>query len=304
MKVLVTGAGGQVGAEVAALAAPGFRVAAAGRGQLDICDAAAIERELRQTDADVVVNCAAYTAVDRAEEEPALAQRVNAEAVRLLGERCASRGLPLIHLSTDYVFDGAGGRPYREEDPTHPLGVYGRTKLAGEEALRGATREHVILRISWVFGRLGRSFVDAILRQARQRTELAVVDDQIGAPAPAAAVAAAIKRMATVVAADAPADAWGTFHYSTVPALSWCGFAQAIVAEAVAAGLLRQPPTVRPITSAEWPTGAPRPRNSRLDAGKLRRVYGIAAPGWRDHLASYLGSLAGRGEGVPNRSAT
>lgn len=305
MKVLLTGAGGQVGTEIAALAGPGFRVLARARGQLDVCDATAVELELRRTDPAVVVNCAAYTAVDRAEEEPALAQRVNADAVRLLGERCASRGLPLIHLSTDYVFDGAGSRPYREEDPARPLGVYGRTKLAGEEALREATSQHVILRISWVFGRLGRSFVDAILRQARQRTELAVVDDQTGAPAPAAAVAAAIKRIATVVAAaDASADAWGTFHYSTVPALSWCGFAQAIVDEAVAAGLLRRPPTVRPIASAEWPTPAPRPRNSRLDAGKLRRIYRIAAPGWRDHLATYLGSLAGRGEGVPNRSAT
>lgn len=304
MKVLLVGAGGQVGAEVAALAGPGFRVLALARGQLDLCDPAAVELELRRTDADVVVNCAAYTAVDRAEEEPALAQRVNADAVRLLGERCASRGLPLVHLSTDYVFDGAGVRAYREQDPAHPLGVYGSTKLAGEEALRAATAQHVILRISWVFGRLGRSFVDAILRQARQRAELAVVDDQVGAPAPAVAVALAVKRIATVVAgARPPVDAWGTFHFSTTPALSWHGFAKAIVAEAVAAGLLRRPPRVRPIASAEWPTPAPRPRNSRLDASKLRRVYGIAAPEWRGHLASYLGSLADR-EGVPNRSAT
>ncbi len=305
MKVLVAGAGGQVGTEVAALAGPGFRVAALDRRQLDICDAAAVERQLGETGADVVVNCAAYTAVDRAEEEPALARHVNAHAVGLLGERCAHQGLPLIHLSTDYVFDGAASCPYREDAPAHPLGVYGRTKLAGEEALREAAARHVILRVSWVFGRLGRSFVDAILRQAGRRSELAVVDDQVGAPAPAAAVAAAIKRIATVAAAaDAPPEAWGTFHFATTPTVSWHGFAQAIVGEAVAAGLLRHPPAVRPIASAEWPTPAPRPRNSRLDASKLQRVYGIAPPEWHRHLVDYLGFLAAKGRGAPNRSAT
>ena len=305
MRVLLTGAGGQVGTEVAALDGTGFRIAAFDRSQLDIGDAAALERRLGETGADVVVNCAAYTAVDRAEEEPTLAWRINAHAVGLLGERCARRGLPLIHLSTDYVFDGAASRPYREDDPAHPLGVYGSSKLAGEERLQAVAPEHVILRVGWVFGHLGRSFVDAILRQARQRTELAVVDDQVGAPAPAAAVAAAIERIATAVAAaGAPPDAWGTFHFSTTPTLSWCGFAQAIVDEAVVAGLLRRPPTVRQIASAEWPTPARRPRNSKLDASKLRRVYGLGSPPWREYLASYLRFLAGRDEGTPNRSAT
>lgn len=308
MKVLLAGASGQVGTEVAALASDAFRVTARTRAQLDICDAAAVAVALEQTAPDVVVNCAAYTAVDRAEDEPTLARAANADAVASLAASCAGRGVPLIHLSTDYVFDGRASRPYREDDPAEPLGVYGETKLAGERALCQTLERHVILRLSWVFGRVGRSFVDTILRLARERSELTVVDDQIGAPAPAAAVAEAIQRIAGVIAAkDAPAEAWGTFHFAAAPALSWCTFAQAIVREGVAAGVLPSAPKVRPIATADWPTRARRPLNSRLDGAKLQRVYGIAPADWPGYLASYLGELAGaanRAEGIPKRSAT
>lgn len=308
MKVLLAGAGGQVGTEVAALASSTFRVAAFNRAQLDIGDAAAVARRLQETAPDVAVNCAAYTAVDRAEDEPALARAANADAVAVLGAGCARHGVPLIHLSTDYVFDGHANRPYREEDPARPLAVYGETKLGGEMALRQAAERHVILRVSWVFGRLGRSFVDTILRLARERSELTVVDDQIGAPTPAAAAAGAIKRIAAAItAAEAPAQAWGTFHFATAPALSWCRFAQAIVREGVAAGLLPAAPTVRPIATADWPARAPRPLNSRLDGAKLRRVYGIAPADWRRYLTDYLATLAAGdavAEGAPKRSST
>ena len=309
MNVLLAGAGGQVGTEVAALASDAFRVTACTRARLDICDATAVAEMLAQSAPDVVVNCAAYTAVDRAEDEPALARAANADAVASLAAACARRNLPLIHLSTDYVFNGRASRPYCEDDPADPLGVYGETKLAGERALRQALERHVILRLSWVFGRVGRSFVDTILRLARERSELTVVDDQIGAPAPAVAVAEAIQRIAGVITAEnVPAEAWGTFHFAAAPALSWCSFAQAIVREGVAAGVLPSAPKVRPIATADWPTRARRPLNSRLDGNKLQRVYGIAPADWRGYLASYLGELAGgvasRAEGAPNRPAT
>lgn len=308
MKVLLAGASGQVGTEVAALGSPTFRVTACSRAQLDICDAAVVAKAVEQTAPDVVVNCAAYTAVDRAEDEPTLARAANADAVASLAAPCAGRGVPVIHLSTDYVFDGRASRPYREEDPAEPLGVYGETKLAGEQALRQALERHVILRLSWVFGRVGKSFVDTVLRLARERPELTVVDDQIGAPAPAVAVAGAIQRIAGVITAEnVPAAAWGTFHFAAAPTLSWCAFAQAIVREGVAAGVLPSAPKVRPIATEDWPTRARRPLNSQLDGAKLERVYGIAPADWRGYLASYLGELAGaanRAEGVPKRSAT
>ena len=308
MKVLLAGASGQVGTEVAALASDAFRVTARTRAQLDICDAAAVAKAVEQTAPDLVVNCAAYTAVDRAEDEPAQARAANADAVASLAASCARRSVPLIHLSTDYVFDGRASRPYREEDPAEPLGVYGETKLAGEQALRQALERHVILRLSWVFGRVGRSFVDTILRLARERSELTVVDDQIGAPAPAVAVAQAIQRIAGVIVAEnVPAEAWGTFHFAATPALSWYTFAQAIVREGVAAGVLSSAPKIRPIATEGWPTRARRPLNSRLDGAKLQCVYGIAPADWRGYLASYLGELAGaanRAAGVPKRSAT
>ena len=306
MRVLLLGAGGQVGTEVAALADAAFHVVGYGRSQLDIGDAAAVARRLDEARPDIVVNCAAYTAVDRAEEEPRTAKRVNADAVGALGSICAERRLPVIHLSTDYVFDGSASRPYREDDTPRPLGVYGATKLAGEVALRQATERHVILRLAWVFGRLGRSFVDTILRLARQRPELTVVDDQLGAPTPAVAVATTIKRIAAAATApDAPAHTWGTFHFAATPTLSWCAFAQAIVDGAMATGLLATASRVRPIATADWPAAAPRPLNSRLDGGKLQRVYRIAAADWQPHLAAYLASLASGGEpGAPKRSAT
>ena len=195
----------------------------------------------------LVVNCAAYTAVDRAEDEPEAARRTNAEAPGVLGAACDARGIGIVHLSTDYVFDGAKRGAYLEQDAARPLGVYGATKLAGEEALRAATPRHLILRVSWVFGHLGRSFVDTILRLARERRELAVVDDQVGTPSPATAIAEAVRQIAFAVAARE--DAWGTYHFSATPPLSWCAFARAIVAVAAETGLLDSPPPIRAIGS-------------------------------------------------------
>ena len=286
MKVLVTGADGQVGAEMVRLADGEFQVAGFSRGDLDITDRDAIARRLDEHAPEFLVNCAAYTAVDRAEDEPELAYRVNADAVGWLGEACDARGVGVIHFSTDYVFDGTKDGPYTEADPPNPLNVYGASKLEGENRLRAATDRHLILRVSWVFGRIGRSFVDTILRLARERDELTVVDDQVGAPSPADAIAATVRSI--VEHPGGLEDAWGTYHFSTVPAVSWCGFARETVAMARAQGALATLPRVRATTTDQWPSKARRPLNSRLCGARLTDSLGIAPSTWRASLRGYL----------------
>ena len=289
MKVLVTGAEGQVGSEVVRLADDAFTVSAFDRRTMDITKRDDVNRRLDAVTPAIVVNCAAYTAVDRAEDEPELAHAVNADAVAMLGEACAARRVPIIHLSTDYVFDGRKNAPYSEDDTPNPLGVYGASKLAGEQQLRDATNRHIILRVSWVFGRLGRSFVDTILRLARDRGALTVVDDQVGAPSPAVAIAMAIQRIAEKV--HTVENAWGTFHFSSNPALSWCAFARQIVAAGVEFGLLRSAPYVNPISTADWPAKAERPLNSRLDGTKAATTFGCETEPWEGHMREYVRSL-------------
>ena len=286
VKILVTGADGQVGTEMLRLADDEFQVVGFTRGDLDITDRNAIARRLDEYEPDLLVNCAAYTAVDRAEDEPDLAHRVNADAVGWLGGACNARGVGVIHFSTDYVFDGTKDGPYTEDDTPNPLNVYGASKLQGEHRLRAATDRHLILRVGWVFGRTGRSFVDTILRLARERDELTVVDDQVGAPSPADAIAATVRSIA-----EHPGgleDAWGTYHFSTVPVVSWCGFAREIVATAKAQGILAALPRVRGITTDEWPSKARRPLNSQLCGARLTASLGIAPSTWRVSLGGYL----------------
>lgn len=289
MKVLVTGADGQVGTEMVRLADDGFGVAGLARRDLDITDRDAIARRLDEYEPDFLVNCAAYTAVDRAEDEPDLAYRVNADAVGRLGEACDPRGVGVIHFSTDYVFDGCKDGAYVEDDTPNPLNVYGASKLEGENRLRAATERHLILRVSWVFGRTGRGFVDTILRLARARDELTVVDDQIGTPSPADAIAATVRSITK--RPGGLEDAWGTYHFSTVPVVSWCGFAREIVATARTQGILAAAPHVRGITTEEWPSKARRPLNSRFCGTKLTASFGIAPATWRANLREYLDEL-------------
>ena len=286
MKVLVAGAEGQVGTEVVRLSDNEFQVVGLNRSNLDIVRRDEIERHLDEHQPGLLVNCAAYTAVDRAEDEADAAYRVNAHAVELLGRACARRGIGIIHLSTDYVFDGTRDGPYAEDDVPNPLNVYGASKLEGEERLRAATARHLILRVSWVFGRLGRGFVDTILRLARERDELTVVDDQVGAPSPAAAIADTVRSIAAQL--EGREDAWGTYHFSTKPALSWCGFAREIVAIGTEVGLLRSPPIVTAIGTEQWPARARRPLNSRLACAKLSDAFGATPSGWRHHVKRYL----------------
>ena len=260
------------------------------RRGLDITDAEQTERRLDECAPDLVVNCAAYTAVDPAEDEPTVAHRVNAEAVGSLGRTCARRGIGIVHLSTDYVFDGTKEGAYTEDDAPNPLGAYGASKLAGEVALREATDRHLILRVSWVFGRVGRGFVDTILRLAAERDELAVVDDQVGAPTPAGAIAQAVLRSGrNAITRDA---SWGTYHFTAGPLVSWFGFAQRIVDIGVESGVLRTAPTMKPIPSSEWPAKSKRPMNSRLHMAKLSAEFGLSQPDWEPYLRKSVAAHA------------
>ena len=234
-----------------------------------------------------VVNAAAYTAVDKAESDADAAHAANAATPGAIARWCAANGVPLVHYSTDYVFDGAGTRPYRPEDPTAPLGVYGASKLAGEDAIRTAGGRHLIFRTAWVYAAHGQNFLRTMLRVGAERDVLRVVADQIGTPTPAALIAdvtARVLRQGT--------DASGTWHLTAAGETSWHGFAQAIFDGAVARGLIARAPTVEAITTADYPTPAKRPAYSRLDTDSLQRDFGIELPKWRDALGDVLDTLA------------
>lgn len=293
-KILLLGANGQVGHELRRSLAPLGQVVATTRsGQLPEgsgCLIADFEQldSLRQLVADIapdiVVNAAAYTAVDRAEDEPEAAFRTNAEAPGILAQACAERGAILVHYSTDYVFDGQGQRPYREDDATAPLGVYGASKLAGEQAVTAAGGAHFIFRTAWVYGRHGHNFMKTMLRLAGERDELRVVADQFGTPTPAYliadATAAALDRLS--------AQHSGIYHLTANGKTSWHGFAEAIVAGAFERGLLVRQPAVNAITTAQFPTRAKRPAFSCLDSMRLEALLGFEFPHWRSGLGKVL----------------
>lgn len=297
MKFLVIGGNGQVGhALVERLAGVGEVLATTRSGRLpdgraclaaDVADTGALAGLVQQAAADVVINASAYTAVDRAEDEPGLAHRINADAPRALAAACAASGVPLVHFSTDYVFDGSGARPYREDDATAPLGVYGASKWAGEQAVRDSGAAHKIFRLCWVHGPRGNNFLRTMLRLARERDHLRVVADQVGAPTSALRIADGVVR-----ALAAQPGLSGTWHLSAEGETSWHGFATAIFQGAVARGLLARAPTVEAITSAQFPTRARRPAYSRLDTARFQRDFGFHAGDWREGLDEVLDLLA------------
>jgi dTDP-4-dehydrorhamnose reductase len=244
---------------------------------------------------DVVVNAAAYTAVDRAEDEENLADRVNHWALAVLGAWAARRGALVVHYSTDYVFDGAGTKPYCEDDPTAPLGVYGRTKLAGEDALRASGCDHLILRTAWVFAARGHNFLRTMLRLARERDELRIVDDQHGAPTTAGTIAKATAQALSLWLSwdeQSRDAALGTYHLCAGSHCSWFEFARAIVTSAKQAGLIGRIPTVVPIATADYPTRARRPAWSVLDTTKIRTTFGLNLPRWEQGLDAVIAELA------------
>jgi dTDP-4-dehydrorhamnose reductase len=288
MRILLFGRTGQVARELARAAeARGTAIEALGHDAADLRDPAALEAAVAGTRADAVVNAAAFTAVDRAESAPDLAHAVNAAAPGVLAAACAARGLPFLHVSTDYVFDGSPGRPWREDDPTGPLSVYGASKLAGEAAIAramGADGAHAILRTSWVFSAHGANFVKTMLRVGAERDSLRVVDDQRGGPTPARAIAAALMTMADAFAAGRGVP--GLFHFAGAPAVSWADFAETIFA--MRGG---QAPRIERIASSDYPVPARRPLNSVLDCARIRAAYGVERPDWREGLAEVLEEL-------------
>lgn len=298
--LLVTGRDGQVARAIRdLLPATGWDVAAVGRPDADLEHPHRVAAAIHRARPSIVVSAAAYTAVDKAEDEPDRAHLVNAVAPGIIAAAAADVGAPVIHFSTDYVFDGSKRSPYVEDDLTAPLGVYGATKLAGEAAVTAANPRHVILRTAWIASPVGANFVRTMLRLAAERPALRVVADQTGAPTFAADLAAAVRVIADRVtdAATSSDDHYGIFHVSGEGETSWHGFAEAIVAGAARRGRSAVP--VEAIATADFPTRARRPAYSKLSSARIARIYGVRLPHWRqslDHcLDALLGSAAGAG---------
>lgn len=296
MKILLLGANGQVGHELRRSLAPlGEIVATTRSGKLDDgarCETAdfdapdALRALIERIAPDVVVNAAAYTAVDRAESDRDAAFRANAEAPQHIAEACAARDALLVHYSTDYVFDGTGQRPYREDDPTSPLGVYGESKRTGELAIQASGARHMIFRTAWVYASHGKNFMRTMLRLAAERDELRVVADQIGTPTPAALIADV-----TSAVLAGPYGHSGLWHLTASGETSWHGFAEAIVESAHARGLLAAATRVVPIATSDYPTPARRPAYSRLDTTRLSSDFALDLPDWRVALTKTLAEL-------------
>ncbi len=291
MRLLIAGAQGQLARAMIELAPTAADVTAfaVGRPALDLTAPASVLSALADFKPDVIVNAAAYTAVDRAEQEPHAAMALNADGPRRLAEAAERRGAVLIHLSTDCVFDGEKPAPYVEDDPTGPISVYGHSKLAGEEAVRAAAERHIIMRTSWVFSPFGTNFVKRMLQLARDDGDLRVVDDRQGCPTYAPDLAAAILAVARAATAAPERHVWGTYHAAGAGAVTWCGFAQEIMRLSAARG--GPSAAIVPITTAEYPTPAKRPANSRLDCSKLVQAFGVALPPWQEGLEACMARL-------------
>jgi dTDP-4-dehydrorhamnose reductase len=285
MRILSFGTTGQLAMELARHRPDWADLTALGRDRADLTDPAACADAIDAHHPDLVINAAAYTAVDQAESDAATARIVNAESPGAMARAASAARAPFLHVSTDYVFDGSATRPWREDDPTRPLGAYGKTKLEGEQAIAAAGGDFVILRTAWVFSAHGRNFVKTMLRLGAERETLSIVADQRGGPTPAADIAKALWTIAGAFRADRGKS--GIFHYCGSPTVSWADFAEAIFA---AAQLSRKPAITR-IPTADFPTPATRPANSALDCSRILAAYGIAQPDWRVGLRDVMAEL-------------
>jgi dTDP-4-dehydrorhamnose reductase len=296
VRLIVIGTAGQVARALAERAqACGVTAVLLGRPRLDLAAPSGIADILAGTGGDLVVNAAAYTAVDQAESEPDLADAVNGIGAGAVAGAAAAMDVPIIHLSTDYVFDGASPRPYREADEPRPLGAYGASKLRGERAVAEAASDHVILRTAWIYSPFGRNFVKTMLRLARERDEIAVVADQHGSPTSAFDMADGILAVArNLLARRDDAHMRGIFHMAGSGSADWAGFASEIFRQSARHG--GPAARVRPITTADYPTPARRPANSRLDCTKLASVHGVILPDWRASLEPCVRRLVGEAD--------
>lgn len=298
MKILLLGVQGQVGFELRRSLPPLGELAVSDRARCDLSDETALRDLVRAERPGIIVNAAAYTAVDRAETEPQAAMCVNGQAPGVLAREAEALGALLVHYSSDYVFDGAGLRPYTEQDAPAPINVYGRSKLAGEEAVRAATGRHLILRTSWVYGAHGVNFLKTMLRLLAERDAVDVVADQMGAPTGAALVADVTAHLlAAYLASGGKGYAYGTYHLAAGGQTSWHGYAREIARASREAGMkLRAGPDgVRAIATTDYPTPARRPANSRLDTAKLRDTFGLDLPPWETGVRQVVQLLARTG---------
>lgn len=285
MKILLTGSGGQLAQELQPILLYSGEVIAVDRTRLDLSEPESIRQAMAEIQPDLVVNSGAYTAVDKAESEPELAYSVNGVAPGIIAEECEKLGSTLIHISTDYVFDGSQGSPYKETDATNPLGIYGKSKLAGEEAIRQAGNRHIIIRTAWVYGNSGKgNFVKTMLRLGKDREEIRVVADQIGSPTWTGDLAAAISQIIPQI----KPELFGTYQYTNSGVCSWYDFAIAIFEEAEKLGFPLKIQRVIPITTSEYPTPAKRPAFSVLSAVKISGILSTHPPYWRQGLRQML----------------
>lgn len=292
MKILILGRDGQVGTALTAILASLGEIAAYGRAGADFARPDDVARLVHRERPDVIVNAAAYTAVDKAESEPELARLVNATSPGRMAEAAGEIGARLIHISTDYVFDGEKPEPYVEDDPTSPLNVYGRSKLEGEQAIAATAADHLILRTSWVHSASHANFAGKILEVAAQSEELKVIDDQVGCPTSARLIADVIGRIIALGDAGRPIPA-GIYHLTTDGETSRYDYARFIIEEARRLGATLKAERILPVPSSEFPTPAPRPRNSHLSTHKLRSALGYDLPGWRDDVRPTIATLVG-----------
>lgn len=284
-RILITGGSGQVGHCLKAQLEGCAELSVPDSSALNIADRRSVRQTVETFRPDYIINAAAYTAVDKAENDAERAFAVNRDGAHHLAEAAEAAGAAMLHISTDYVFDGAGGAPYDEAAPTVPPNIYGASKLAGEQAVLAACRRVVVMRTSWVFGAHGQNFVKTMLRLGHERDSLGIVADQYGAPTAAADITAALITIIRRHTPDQLAERAGIYHYCGSPYASWFEFAETIFAEAAAQGVLAKIPAVKPIATADYPTPAKRPADSRLDCGKIRAVFGIRPCDWHSALS-------------------
>ena len=296
MRILVAGGQGQVGSALAQQGVEqGLDLVALGRADLDICSEESIAAAFDKYQPELLINAAAYTAVDKAESEPEHAYAINEAATALLADACAARDIPMLHISTDYVFDGTKDSPYVETDSVNPIAVYAKSKEAGERALRERLDRHIILRTSWVFGLQDNNFVKTMVRLAKDRDRLSVVADQFGGPSSARGIAEVLLTIAARYQAGCEV-AWGIYHYCQKPYVSWYQFACAIIKRAIECGLVNYPVDVKPIPTSDYPTPVERPKNSRLDSQKLESVFGVVINDWSTEMDLVIKQLLHREE--------